>query len=136
MAALGVTAVVVAAAGVLQFVPDGDAVHDTAAALGQIDDPRRKRIAIGIIGLLAILPAHVVNRRLLRLHGPPTFRVELSVTAAGSPHPHVLRVFEKLRLTIGAKIVLLEFPWSADADAAVAALGSSPVFLDACDDRV
>ena len=39
VAALGVAAVVVAAAGVLQLVADRDAVHHAAAALGKVDDP-------------------------------------------------------------------------------------------------
>jgi len=134
--ALGVSAVVVAAAGVLQLFPAGDAVHDAAAAFGQVDDPRRERIAIRIIRLLAIPPPYLVDRRLLRLECPPPSRIEVSIAAAGRADAHVLRILEQLRLAIGPEVVLFEFSRPADAHAAVAALGSPAVLLDARDDGV
>ena len=71
VAALGVAAVVVAAAGVLQLVSDRDAVHHAAATLGKVDDPSRKGVAIWIVRFLAILPTDLVDRFLFRLQSLP-----------------------------------------------------------------
>jgi hypothetical protein len=94
VAALGIAAVAVAAADILQLVAVGDAVHHAAAAVGQVDNPCRQRIAIRIGRPQAIRPTQLADRHLFRLQSPPSIQIELGVATAGPSYPHLLRVLQ------------------------------------------
>ena len=106
LAAFCAAAVGVSTALVGQSLARLAAVHDAAAAVGEIDDPRGERIPIRIIRLASANPPAVLDLNTLGLDRLPACQIELWRSAVFGPNPQLKWIFQHLWFAIGTKILI------------------------------